>query len=189
MTSSGRPRLPLIVSSRWCGAGACNRGFTLVELLIVVVIVAIMAATVTISFNGGDRARRLQVDAQRLAALLELTRTEAIRRNQEWGVYVEESSLSFASFDERNRDWVAYDQRPLTEITLENIKLELRVDNQLEVPKRFDARNVPDLVFFSSGESMKFDLRLQPDWQTAAWTVSSDGLSRTEAKREEYRAL
>ncbi len=162
-------------------------GFTLIELLIVIVIVAIMAAAVAISYNGGDRVRRLQADAQRIAGLLEMTRSEAIRRNEEWGVFVDESALSFASFDPQSREWVDYDERPLQEMTLENIRFELYLDNQLELPERFEEGKVPDLVFFSSGESMKFDLRLQPDWETAAWTISSDGLSRTEATREEFR--
>ena len=166
---------------------AKGTGFTLVELLAVIVIVGIMVSTVVISYSGGDRVRRLQADAQRIAGLLELTRSEAIRRSQEWGVFVDESALSFASFDPQNREWVDYDERPLQETTLENIRFELYLDNQLELPKRFEEGNVPDLVFFSSGEAMKFDLRLQPDWETPAWTVSSDGLSRAEASRDEGR--
>ena len=163
------------------------RGFTLIELLIVIVIVAVMASTVAISYSGGDRARRLQTDAQRVAGLFEMTRTEALRRNQEWGVFVDESSLSFASFDEENREWIPYDERPLNEFSLENVKFELYLDNQLELPKRFEEGNVPDLVFFSSGETMTFDLRLQPDWEAAAWVVKSDGLSQALAEREEFR--
>lgn len=162
-------------------------GFTLIELLIVIVIVAIMAATVVISYSGGDRELKLQADARRIAGLMEITRSEAIRRNEEWGVFVGESEISFASFDAQNRAWVDYDERPLQETRLANISLELYLDDQLELPKRFEQGEVPDLVFFSSGESMKFDLRLQPDWETAAWTISSDGLSRSEATREEYR--
>jgi len=166
---------------------AKDSGFTLIELLIVIVIVAIMAATVAISYNGGDRVRRLQADAQRIAGLLELTRSEAIRRNEEWGVFVDESGLSFASFDSQNREWIDYEERPLQEFTLDNVRFELYLDNQLELPKRFEEGKVPDLVFFSSGEAMKFDLRLQPNWEAAAWTISSDGFSRSEAVREEYR--
>jgi len=162
-------------------------GFTLIELLIVIVIVAIMAATVAISYNGGDRVRKLQADAQRIAGLFEMTRTESIRRNEEWGVFVDDSALSFARFDAQSREWIDYDERPLQELSLENINFELYLDNQLELPKRFEKGKVPDLVFFSSGESMKFDLRVQPNWETPAWTISSDGLSRAEATREEYR--
>lgn len=162
-----------------------NRGFTLIEVLIVVVIVAIMAATVAVGLSGGDRDRRLKVEVNRLTGLLELTRSQAIQRNEEWGVYIDESSFSFANFDETTRKWVDYEQRPLRNTTLENLRLELYVDDQLELPEQFEDDSVPDLVFFSSGESMKFDLRVQPNWEGPVWTISSDGLSRSEATREE----
>ena len=96
---------------------SARRGFTLIEVLVVVVIVAIMSATVAISFNGGDRDRRLRAEAFRLAGLLELTRNQAIQRNEEWGLFVDESTISFATFDETNREWaVSY-----THLTLPTI--------------------------------------------------------------------
>ena len=87
----------------------------------------------------------------------------------------------------RTESGFPYDERPLNEFSLENVKFELYLDNQLELPKRFEEGNVPDLVFFSSGETMTFDLRLQPDWEAAAWVVKSDGLSQALAEREEFR--
>ncbi len=160
-------------------------GFTLIEVLIVIVIVAIMSATVAISFNGGDRDRRLKAEVLRMAGLLELTRNQAIQRNEEWGMFVDESTFSFATFDEESREWIPWQQRPLKETTLENIRLELYVDEQVELPGTYDEGDVPDLVFFSSGESQKYTLRVQPNWETTAWTVKSDGLSTAEATQEE----
>ncbi len=164
---------------------SARRGFTLIEVLVVVVIVAIMSATVAISFNGGDRDRRLRAEAFRLAGLLELTRNQAIQRNEEWGLFVDESTISFATFDETNREWVDWEQRPLKEFSLENIRLELSIDEQSQVPDSYATGDLPDLVFFSSGESQKYDLRVQPDWEAAAWTISSDGLSSAAAVQEE----
>lgn len=161
-----------------------TRGFTLIEVLIVIVIVAIMSATVAISFNGGDRDRRLKVEVLRLAGLLELTRNQAIQRNEEWGMFVDESTFSFATFDEENREWVPWQERPLKETTLEDMRLELTVDEQVELPGNYDEGDVPDLVFFSSGESQRYELRVQPAWETKAWFIKSDGLSRAEATQE-----
>lgn len=161
------------------------RGFTLIEVLIVIVIVAIMSATVAISFNGGDRERRLKAEVLRMAGLLELTRNQAIQRNEEWGMFVDESTFSFATFDEDAREWIPWQQRPLKETTLENMRLELYVDEQVELPGTYDEGDVPDLVFFSSGESQKYTLRVQPNWETKAWTIESDGLSTAEATQEE----
>lgn len=55
-------------------------GFTLLELLIVLVILGIMLGAVTLTSIQTDQ-QRLQTDAQRIAILLQLAREEAIVRN------------------------------------------------------------------------------------------------------------
>ncbi len=58
-----------------------QRGFTLLELLVVLVIVGIMLGAVALNAAPGDR-QVLQNEAQRIALLLQLARDEAIVRNQ-----------------------------------------------------------------------------------------------------------
>lgn len=58
-----------------------QRGFTLLELLVVLVIVGIMLGAVALNATPGDQ-QLLQNEAQRIALLLQLARDEAIVRNQ-----------------------------------------------------------------------------------------------------------
>ena len=58
-----------------------SRGFTLLELLVVMVIVGITLGTVSFNAMPNDQ-KILQNDAQRIALLLQLARDEAIVRNR-----------------------------------------------------------------------------------------------------------
>lgn len=58
-----------------------QRGFTLLELLVVLVIIGIMLGAVSFSTMQSSR-QRLLTDVQRIAVLLQLAREEAIVRNR-----------------------------------------------------------------------------------------------------------
>lgn len=58
------------------GPGAAARGFTLLELLIVVAIIAVSAGLITLSLRDGHAAK-LEEEGERLSALLEMARAEA----------------------------------------------------------------------------------------------------------------
>jgi len=79
-----------------------QRGFTLLELLVVLVIVGIMLGV--ISFNAlPDNRQRLQNDAQRLALLLQLAREEAIVRNRP--IAFEASAASYRFLVRGDHGW------------------------------------------------------------------------------------
>lgn len=79
-----------------------QRGFTLLELLVVLVIVGIMLGV--ISFNAlPDNRQRLQNDAQRLALLLQLAREEAIVRNRP--IAFEASAVSYRFLVRGDQGW------------------------------------------------------------------------------------
>jgi type IV fimbrial biogenesis protein FimT len=62
--------------------GGCHGGFTLVELLVVAVLIALLAAVATPSFVSWRMRDRVDAQARLLVSSLSYARSEAIRRGQ-----------------------------------------------------------------------------------------------------------
>ena len=172
-------------SGRISGRSRACRGFTLLELLVVVALVAILMGTVILGFTGADQEQRLRGTADQLAYRVELARQYALQRNREWGVYVEPDAVRFAEFDPEQESWVEQAQRPFSKLDLPpNVTLHVESEglDQLTAAER---ERLPQIILFSSGEATPFTLTLEPGWETASWTLTSDGLSRVAAERVE----
>ncbi len=161
-------------------------GFTLIEILVVVTIVAIVVATVVLGFTGADSEKRLEGEAYQFVQRFELARTFSLQRNAEWGVYVEPDGYEFAEFDVDAGSWLRWSDRPLQRVGVdESMSLRVKHD-EVELPNAGE-EDLPDLVIFSSGEVTPFSLYVEPDWETRAWIISSDGIGRAEVRRDDVR--
>jgi len=72
-----------------------QRGFTLLELMVVLVIVSIILTFVTLTAGGDPRAEQLQRETRRLAALLEMASEEAVLSSQQLAVRFSEEGYEF----------------------------------------------------------------------------------------------
>ena len=99
-------------------------GFTLVELLVVLVIIGVMLGAVGLSIRSADRS--LQFEAERLAQLLSLAREEAQVRGAPIRLDADEQGYRFMI--RRDRQWQPIlDDRDLRERSWEG-ETELRVE-------------------------------------------------------------
>ncbi|MDE0350284.1 MAG: type II secretion system minor pseudopilin GspH [Gammaproteobacteria bacterium] len=163
------------------------RGFTLLELLVVLGIVGVLAGVVVLSFVGADRERNLQTEAVRLAALVELARTEATIRNTRMGLFVDDAEYAFATFEAETGDWVRPEEGPFRPRTApEGVSFSAATET-LELPAgpapRRARRALPDILIFASGEQTPFTIEVVPAWGSTPWLVHSDGIQRTVANR------
>jgi len=74
-------------------------GFTLLELLVVLVIMGIMLGAVSLTAMQSTR-QRLQTDAQRVSLLLQLAREEAIVRNRPIAFEVQDKGYHFLVYND-----------------------------------------------------------------------------------------
>lgn len=176
-------------------------GFTLIELLVVVLILGILMGSAVISIDLGGDQRALQAFGQRLIQRIDLARDRAIQNNQEWGMRVAADDYFFVAFDEEQRQWFAQQQAPFTpDIPPRPVIFQLQVHDQFGVDSdagmftprdgqnngskapgssRSLMQRTPDLVFFSSGETMPFDLEVviedMPSRRADGFRISTDG--------------
>ncbi len=158
------------------------RGFTLVEMLVVVVIIGILASTIVLGFVGSDREQNLRTEAERLATLIEMARSEAVQRNEEWGLAIAATGYRFLVFDPANHRWVEQKNGPFHARKTADMTLSVKVD-ELTMPDDKTTGDAPNIIMFSSGEQTPFEIEITPQWKSDPWRVESDGLSRTNAQR------
>lgn len=158
-------------------------GFTLIEVLVVISIFAILTGMVMLGFTGADAEQRLKSEAQQIAKRIELARQYAVQRNSEWGVYIEPDTYQFAEYNRSLDEWIPMEERPFSpEPNKDPRRLRLKAEGT-ELPNA-KQKNLPGIIAFSSGEITPFSIFIEPEWESAPWIVSSDGLSRVEVTRE-----
>jgi general secretion pathway protein H len=72
-------------------------GFTLIEMLVVLTILAVTMTFAGPLLSGGSQGTRLQLAANELASAVRLTRSAAITRNTETSLTIDVDKRSFAS--------------------------------------------------------------------------------------------
>jgi general secretion pathway protein H len=93
-----------------------SSGFTLVELMVVLLIIGLMASVVVFSFPGGSSA--LEEDAQRFAARTAALRDNAILQSRPMAVQITPSGYSF--LERRKGSWSVIEDKPFVSTSWSN---------------------------------------------------------------------
>ncbi len=165
-------------------------GFTLVEIMVVVVIIGILAigALLSMSFLGPNR--ELHTEGDRLVDLMNYAQDQGELQTRELGLYCTDHSYSFLAFDARRNLWVPIeDDDALRARTLPDaIKLQLDVEGRQVVlasladeqkKKQVAATDLqPHVMIFSNGDLTSFALTLQREGTTETVTLLPDRQGR-----------
>lgn len=157
-----------------------QRGFTLIEILVVMVILGLLATVAVFSLGGSSERRELEQKSRELFLILQVAGERSILDNGEIGVQIADNQVRFLHYLPGERTWEAFAERPFAvREWADNFLIELETeDDPPRMPTNEDNAERPDLVFFSSGETTPFRLAMglssDPD---RLYRIETDGLN------------
>lgn len=155
-----------------------NRGFTLLEILLVLVLLGVITGMVTLMLVDNP-GRQLQGEQERLAAVLRAAADEALLQGVDLGVVLDREGYTFVAADPDSDAWQPLSQRPLqAHVWPPGLVVELRVEGELlSLPPGGRERSRPTLLLLSSGELTPFELVLSSADGRQQRRVWSDGIN------------
>src|SRR5271167_2775248 len=164
-----------------------SKGFTLVEILVVLVIMAVVISLAVLSVNATGRDSQLDEESRRIQGLVGLLHERALLEGRDFGLRIEPTAYEFVVYDPRRDRWMMLNQdREYRHRELpKGISFQLQLDSQTVVLKPID-RNLssdnpppnPQVAIAASGEGTPFRLILQRDATQARASVDGDALGK-----------
>jgi len=152
MSATGTSPTSLARQRRRASGARRGPGFTLIEVLIVVVIIGVITAGIVLSVNITGRDRELEKESDRLLALFSYAREQAALQTREYGVMFQDDGYEFLTYDMRRATW-----RPVV----------------LARPK--DSKDkTPQVMIFSNGDLTTFAATLEREGGLRSVTLTED---------------
>jgi general secretion pathway protein H len=164
-----------------------SKGFTLVEILVVVVIMAIVVSFAILAIGTSGRDTQLDEETRRIEGLIGLLHERALLEGRDFGMRIEPTAYEFVVYDPNRDRWMPFDQehefrrRELPK----GVSFQLQLDSQIVVIKPIDrnlstdqAPPAPQVAIAASGEGTPFRLTLLRDGTKAKASVDGDALGK-----------
>lgn len=160
-------------------------GFTLLEVMVVLVLIGIIFGFAVLSLGGDDVAELMEEEARRLVTLVDMAAEEAVLRGEELALYVADSEYAFMAL--RQNRWVAIENDRLLKTRRLPAGIYLDLDLESEPPSLSashgddsdqEAGRVPQVYILSSGEMTPFTLTLRAPETEVTWTLKASILGK-----------
>lgn len=179
-----------------------HRGFTLIEILVVVMIVGIVMSVAVLAVSLVGSNKQLDTEATRMVSLLDVARDESMLQGREFGVEFMTGAYRFVEYDPLTTRWTEIlgdDTLRLRQLP-EDVELNLFLEDQrvlLEVDPadtggdddapRFGRTEAyaPHVLIFSSGDMTPFELHFLQAFSDQSIVLRSDFTGVTEIVTDE----
>lgn len=177
-----------------------SRGFTLLEILLVVALIGLAATAVTLTIGRSGPEDKMVTEGQRFIALFQLVQEETELAGQELGLRVEDHGYLWVALDGEGKWQPLADDRYLTEKRFDDsISLTLALDDLpfqqeerlSEGGKLFEDKPLfeeqgeeqkyePQVLIFPGGEATPFSLTFKHLDLAGEWRVDSNDFGQAQ---------
>lgn len=166
-------------------------GFTLLEVMVVVVIIGIMITFAVLSIGNRGLDEKLNLEARRLQELIQLASDEASLQGVELGFVQTEAGYEFLQLTDGK--WTEAADGPLRSRELQQpVFIALVVEGRKVAPLKppdpddKDAKELkPHVLLLSSGEATEFTLDVRAKDYPAHYLLTGDVLGRLKLERKD----
>jgi general secretion pathway protein H len=157
-----------------------QRGFTLLELMVVLVIIGVLLSFVGLSTGGDSRAEQLQREATRLIALIDMASEQAVLRSEQLAVRFGDTDYEFMLLQAGK--WAALQDDGILRARELPKGIELRLELEENPPPGLQAEDAeaPQVFLLSSGEMTPFTLTFSAPETEQRYVVKATLLGRLE---------
>ncbi len=146
-----------------------TRGFTLIEVLVTVVIVAVLASVLVLSVSAGDEEQWLRRETERLQARIAYACERAELSGRELGLHLRSGGYAFSS--PLGEEWrFIGDDHVLDVATLPGTITLAAGEDALDE----SFAETPQFVCFASGEATPMQIELSAGQQATRWRIDID---------------
>jgi general secretion pathway protein H len=135
------------------------RGFTLLEVVVVLAITAILFSFAVLAIGDGGRKQVLEHEGKRLKAICELAAQMAILQGQEIGAVFGQTTYGFVNY--QDGQWqTLQDDRVLRQRSLpDGLQIHIAAEGRLlQLNNQLSSEVDPQVIFFSNGEISPFEI-------------------------------
>jgi general secretion pathway protein H len=158
------------------------QGFTLIEIMVVIVVAAILVGAVAFSFpNTGDDM--LKEDAERFSALVSLAQDEAILQSRDLALSINSSGYSFQRRE--GKTWVGFSEAPFNARKLKGVTQSELFLEGVAIKLKDKAKTKPQIVIYTSGEVTPFSYNLS-NQDNSKVTIKVNGVGTIEREFIQY---
>jgi general secretion pathway protein H len=168
------------------------RGFTLLEILVVVVIIAVMTTIGVLSMGTLGADREIDAELERYADVVEAALEQAQLEGRDYGIRFEPGAYEVYVYAAERQRWETitedrlYEQHRLPDGLLYRLEVEGKVLQIGGEPPT--APKIPQVVLFASGDVSPYRLKLQRDGVDRVVTVEGQPDGTLEIRRPEENA-